>query len=59
MTSTLTLDEELATLRDDYTYRVNLLLDDGREDLAAQLSDRYLEDAAALFARFGLVASAA
>lgn len=36
----------LEELRDDYTYRVNLLLDEGREDLAAELADQYLEDAA-------------
>ncbi len=36
----------LEELRDSYTYRVNLLLDEGREDLAAKLADQYVEDAA-------------
>ncbi len=45
MTATIDLTEELAALRDDYTYRVNLLLDEGRDDLAARLADRYVEDA--------------
>jgi hypothetical protein len=48
VTATRTLSTQLAALQDDYTYRVNLLLDEGREDLAARLADRYLEDAARL-----------
>ena len=52
MTSALyDLDAELSALRDDYTYRVNLLLDEGREDLATELSDRYVQDAADLVLR--------
>jgi hypothetical protein len=44
--ATLDLATRLETLRDDYTYRVNLLLDEGREDLAVKLSDEYVEAAA-------------
>ncbi len=52
MTSTLfDLNAELSALQDDYTYRVNLLLDEGREDLATELSDRYVQDAADLVLR--------
>ncbi len=47
---TVTLSPDLTTrleeLRDDYTYRVNMVLDEDREDLAAQLADQYLEEAA-------------
>jgi hypothetical protein len=50
VTTTTDLTAALAVLRDDYTYRVNLLLDEGREDLAARLADRYVEDAARLVA---------
>ena len=49
--TTSSYDAELAALRDDYTYRINLLLDEGREDLATALSDRYVEDAAAILRR--------
>lgn len=42
MNATLDVTTRLEELRDDYTYRVNLLLDEGREDLA----DRYVEDQA-------------
>ncbi len=45
MSATISLTEQLAVLRDDYTYRVNLLLDEGRDDLAARLADRYVDDA--------------
>ncbi len=51
MSTTIDMTTELAELQDDYTYRVNLLLDEGREDLAAVLADRYIEDAAALVRR--------
>jgi len=46
MNATLDVTTRLEELRDDYTYRVNLLLDEGREDLAAELADRYVEDQA-------------
>jgi hypothetical protein len=44
--ATLDLTTRLETLRDEYTYRVNLLLDEGREDLAIKLSEEYVEAAA-------------
>jgi hypothetical protein len=49
--ATLDSTTRLEELRDDYTYRVNLLLDEGREDLAAKLSDEYVEAAARLLQR--------
>jgi len=48
VTRTVDVSAELAALQDDYTYRVNMLLDEGREDLATHLADRYIEDAAAV-----------
>jgi hypothetical protein len=47
------LTAELAALHADYTDRLNLLLDEGREDLAAILADHHLEDAARLLLRSG------
>jgi hypothetical protein len=32
-------------MQDEYTYRVNMLLDENREDLAAKLADQYTEEA--------------
>lgn len=46
MNTTIDLTTRLETLRDEYTYRLNLLLDEGREDLAAKLSDEYVDAAA-------------
>ncbi len=46
MNTTLALDARMEQLRDSYTYRVNMLLEEGREDLAAELADQYPEDAA-------------
>lgn len=34
----------LNRLQDEYTFRVNVLLDQGREDLAAALATQYLEE---------------
>jgi hypothetical protein len=48
--TTIDLTTRLEALRDEYTYRLNLLLDEGREDLAAKLSDEYLEAAARVLA---------
>ncbi len=48
MISTTELDTRLEALQDDYTFRVNVLLEEGREDLVADMSDQYLSDAAAL-----------
>ncbi|MGI8878973.1 MAG: hypothetical protein ACR2KJ_00355 [Jatrophihabitans sp.] len=45
MTSTTDVTARLAELRDEYTYRVNLLLDEGREDLAARVADEYSDAA--------------
>lgn len=36
----------LQKLQDEYTYRVNVLLDEGREDLAARVADEYLDELA-------------
>ena len=41
-----TLTTRLEELQDDYTYRVNMLLEENREDLAAKLADQYLDEAA-------------
>lgn len=38
--------DRLRELQDEYTYRVNLLLDEGREDLAARVAEGYLDDVA-------------
>lgn len=51
MTSRTELSAQLEDLQDDYTFRVNVLLEDGREDLAADLSDQYVSDAAELMRR--------
>ena len=48
MTTTYDVTAEISALQDDYTYRMNLLLDEGREDLATTLADRYTDDAARL-----------
>ncbi|MCU1659136.1 MAG: hypothetical protein JWO57_3792 [Pseudonocardiales bacterium] len=40
------MNARLDDLRDEYTYRVNMLLELGREDLAAQVADQYPEDVA-------------
>ncbi len=40
-TDTTDTAARLAELRDEYTYRVNLLLDEGREDLAVRVADEY------------------
>ena len=41
-----TLTTRLEELQDDYTYRVNMLLEENREDLAAKLAEQYPDDAA-------------
>lgn len=47
MTTSLdTASARLRELQDEYTYRVNVLLDEGREDLAARVADAYLDDVA-------------
>jgi len=46
--TTSELNTRLEALQDDYTFRVNVLVEDGREDLVADLSDQYICDAAAL-----------
>jgi phage shock protein A len=33
--------DALTELSDEYSYRVNLLLDEGREDLARKLAEQY------------------
>jgi hypothetical protein len=48
VTSTLDLNTRLERLEDDYTYRVNMLLEEGRDDLAAVLADEFVDAAARL-----------
>jgi hypothetical protein len=48
VTSTLDLNTRLEQLEDDYTYRVNMLLEEGRDDLAAVLADEFVDAAARL-----------
>ena len=48
MTTDLDLNAELQQLQDDYTYRVNMVIEDNREDLAYRLSDEYEREAAQL-----------
>lgn len=48
MTSTLDLTIRLEALEADYTYRVNMLLEEGRDDLAAALADEFVDAAAHL-----------
>jgi hypothetical protein len=45
VSTTPDLTARLEVLRDDYTDRINRLLEEGREDLAARLVDEYLEQA--------------
>jgi hypothetical protein len=52
-TTTPDLTARLEALRDEYTYRVNLLLDEGREDLATRLADDYVEEATRALAEAG------
>jgi len=42
------LTAKLNKLQDDYGYRVNLLLDQGREDLAREIADEHLVKATEL-----------
>jgi hypothetical protein len=39
------LSECLRSLHDEYTFKVNLVLDEGREDLARQLADAHTDQA--------------
>jgi hypothetical protein len=52
-TTTPDLNARLEALRDDYTYRVNILLDEGREDLATALADDYVVEATRVLAEAG------
>jgi hypothetical protein len=47
------LSARLAALHDDYVYRVNCAIENGREDLAQELSDRFFEEATELMSRDG------
>jgi hypothetical protein len=51
MTSTLTTEHRPDEFQEEYSYRVNLLLDEGREDLARALSDEYLDAVARLLSQ--------
>ncbi len=44
MNTATDLTARLEALREEYTYRVNMLLEEGREDLATKLSDEYFEE---------------
>lgn len=52
-TTTPELTARLEALGDEYTYRVNVLLDEGREDLATQVADDYVVEAARALAEAG------
>lgn len=41
MSSPMRRTDALTQLSDEYSYRVNLLLDEGREDLARKLAEQY------------------
>jgi hypothetical protein len=43
--TTLDLTTRLEEMQDEYTYQVNMLLEENREDLAARLVDQYTEEA--------------
>jgi len=43
--TTLELTARLEKLQDEYTYKVNMLLEENREDLAAKLADQYTDEA--------------
>jgi hypothetical protein len=44
MMDSVELSDQLDQLNDEYTYRVNALVGEGREALAAAMSVQYLED---------------
>ncbi|MGI8678004.1 MAG: hypothetical protein ACR2LX_04795 [Jatrophihabitans sp.] len=50
MNTTLDVDTRLQELGDCYTYRVNMLLEEDRADLAALLAANYTHDAARILA---------
>lgn len=52
-TATRELTARLEELRDEYTYRVNVVLDEGREDLATELADEYVVEATRALAETG------
>jgi hypothetical protein len=39
------ISEGLRSLHEEYTYKINLVLDEGREDLAHQLAAEHADDA--------------
>jgi hypothetical protein len=43
--TTVELTARLEKLQDEYTYKVNMLLEENREDLAAKLADQYTDEA--------------
>ena len=53
MSVTGELSESLAELSGEYTCRLNMLLDEGREDLAAGLANDYERDVLHLLGRLG------
>jgi hypothetical protein len=44
MMDSVEFSDQLDQLNDEYTYRVNALVGEGREELAAAMSVQYLED---------------
>ncbi len=48
MTSTIEPDTQLDALREYYSFQVNALIEEGREDLVTGMSDQYDRDAAEL-----------
>jgi hypothetical protein len=43
--TTVELTARLEKLQDEYTYKLNMLLEENREDLAAKLADQYTDEA--------------
>ena len=48
MSASDSTSQQLKYLREAYIYKVNAALERGREDLAAELADDYLEDVSSL-----------
>lgn len=50
MSTPQNVSECLRSLHDEYTYKVNVVLEEGREDLAHQLADDHTDQALRLIA---------
>lgn len=53
MASPLRGTDALSQLSDDYSHRVNLMLDEGRDDLARELAEQYEREGLALLVTEG------